>query len=176
VSTPCGDSNPHKNCRSGEAARATLSRPTSNGMSGIPSTTVERIAVIARGNLDSKGASDFLKTTFDASDYPQALNGHLASQQFIDSLYHVRHPFYPRERSVDPASARFLVATPTRQRANSAFWRSGRRWEKPDSCPPITTYHIRSIKMRCQMQLAGPQTFGKRPAQTALSLLLKSSV
>ena len=63
-----------------------MSETQSNG-------TGDRIAVIARGDLDSEGASQFLNATFDASDYPQALLDCPAPQQFINSLYDVRYSY-----------------------------------------------------------------------------------
>ena len=54
---------------------------------------MEGITLIARGNLDSEGASQLLNTTLDASDYPQILLGlgHSEQQRFIDGLYDVRY-------------------------------------------------------------------------------------
>jgi hypothetical protein len=54
--------------------------------------TKERIALIAKGKLDSKVASQFLNETFDAPDYLQAISGYSPQQQFIDGLYEAYNP------------------------------------------------------------------------------------
>jgi len=58
-------------------------------MSKIPVTTEERIALVAKGNLGSEDASQFMNEMFDSPDYLPTLLGYSGPQQFIDGLYEV---------------------------------------------------------------------------------------
>ena len=68
---------------------------------GIPLVTPQRlnlgaIALIAQGNIDPKGASQFMNEIFDSSDYPNTLLDYSEWQQLIDGLYKVYNPPYLR--------------------------------------------------------------------------------
>ena len=58
-------------------------------MSRIPNATKEKIALIARGSLDSEEVSQLLSSTFDAGDYLAVLRSFSALQEYIDGLYKV---------------------------------------------------------------------------------------
>jgi len=58
-------------------------------MSETPVTTEERIVLVAKGNLGSEDASQFMNEMFDSPNYLPTLLGYSAPQQFIDGLYGV---------------------------------------------------------------------------------------
>lgn len=164
MSAQCGNLKLLKTKRVGSVGSSVLapSHSTSGKMSGIPDTTEERIALIAQGNLDSNGASRFMNTTFDASDYFQTLLDYSERQQLIDGLYKVYDPPILVIPLLPRPSRFFVKALSICQRANVAFGPSGRQEEKLDCFQPVIMLHFHSKnQMRCRMHLVDTQMFGR---------------
>jgi len=144
-------------------------------------STEQRIALIARGSVDSRKASQLLNETFDAPDYFHILRGcsEAEAQRYINGLYEVH--YYLCEYPSRLTFTRFMVTChPIRRTAYVAFGDSGKREEEQDYFQPVTIFHPNSKhKMSCRTQPANSQMFGKRNSRTtqpALSLRLRSFV
>ena len=146
-------------------------------MEGTPDSTEKWITLIAQGKLDLDRAPQLLDGIFDAQDYLTILRGYSKAQQYIDGLYKVycsslcEQPFHL-------ASIRFIVTSPLiRRHAKDAFGDSGRPEEKRGCFQPATiSYFNLRDKMRCPRQVGASQKFGRRTAQPAPLLRLRSFV
>ena len=69
-------------------------------MEELPSTTEEKIALIAQEALNPGGVpnsertSQLLSATFDARDYLPVLRGYPNPQQYVDGLYQVNYLYF----------------------------------------------------------------------------------
>jgi len=107
-------------------------------------STEQRIALIARGSLDSGKASQLLNETFDAPDYLDVLSCYSEAQWYINGLYEV-YCSYLCEYPFRLTFTRFTVTCPPiRRTANDAFGGSGKQEEKQDYFQPVTIFHPNS--------------------------------